>query len=120
MVDKKQEKFQKMLLETRASILHELEVEREYFVYNEQGDIVDVADTQTANNLLNTLSSFDQEKLKDIGIALEKIEDGSYGVCEGTGKKIPEARLNHVPWTRYTTEYATQLERERRMNGLSI
>ncbi len=109
----KLEKYKAMLLEARAAILHELAVEKEYFVYNEQGDVVDIADTQISNSVLNTLSDLDQEKLKDIELALEKIEDGSYGICEGTGRKIPQARLNHIPWTRYTTEYAQQIERSK-------
>ena len=119
MVEKKLAKYKEMLIKAKASILRELETEREYFVYNEQGDIVDLADTQTSNNLLNTLSDLDREKLKDIIIALEKIDEGKYGICEGTGKKIPGARLNHIPWARYSIEYAERVERERRMSSPS-
>ena len=117
MLEKKLKKYKQMLLEERVSLLEELAQGREYFVYNEQGDIVDVAETQISNTLLNTLSDLDQDKLKDINFALDKIEKGSYGLCEGTGKKIPEARLNHIPWARYTIEYAQQIERERRLSA---
>ena len=117
MLDRKLQKYKQMLLEERASLLEELEQGREYFVYNEQGDIVDVAETQISNALLNTLSDMDRDKLKDINIALEKIENAEYGFCEGTGKKIPEARLNHIPWARHTIEYAQQMEREKRLSA---
>ena len=117
MVEKKLEKYRQMLLKERASLLQELAHGREYFVYNEQGDIVDVAETQISNALLNTLSDLDQEKLKDIDLALDKIEKGSYGICEGTRKKIPAARLNHIPWARYSIEYAQQMEREKRLTA---
>ena len=117
MIEKKLEKYKQMLLEERASLLQDLAHGREYFVYNEQGDIVDVAETQISNTLLNTLSDLDQDKLKDIDFALEKIEKGKYGLCEGSGKKIPEARLNHIPWTRYSIEYAQQMEREKRLSS---
>ena len=119
MADKKEktEKYRKMLLAARAAILRELEFERGYVEHNEQGDIVDVADTQIANSVINTLSALDQKKLKDIDLALEKIEKGTYGTCEGTGKKIPAVRLQHIPWARYTIEYAEKLEREQRMSN---
>ncbi len=118
MEQKKLEKYKKMLLDTRVEILRELEVEREFFTYSDQGDIVDIADGQISNIVLSALSELDQEKIKDIDLALEKIEKGEYGICEGTGKKIPEVRLNQLPWTRYTTEYAAQIEKERRSAGV--
>ncbi len=110
----KQEKFKERLLKAKAEILKELEVEQEYFVFNDQGDLVDIADNMISNELLNKLSDMDIEKLKAIDIALEKIDKGSYGICEGTGKAIPEARLNAIPWAAHTVEYAQQLEKARK------
>ena len=110
----KLEKYRKRLLKARADILRELEVEKEYFVYNEQGDIVDVAGGMISNEILTRLSDMDVEKLNLIDKALEKVDAGTYGICEGTQKKIPDARLNQIPWARYTTEYAEQLERSNR------
>ena len=37
---------------------------------------------------------------REIEEALKRIEKGSYGVCELTGKNIPKARLEAIPWTR--------------------
>lgn len=110
----KQEKFKEKLLKAKAEILKELEVEQEYFVFNDQGDLVDIADNMISNELLNKLSDMDIEKLKAIDIALEKIDKGTYGICEGTGKIIPEARLNAIPWAAHTVEYAQQLEKARK------
>ena len=56
MLEKKLEKYKQILLEERSTLLQELAHGREYFVYNEQGDVVDVAETQISNTLLNTLS----------------------------------------------------------------
>ena len=110
----KLEKYKDRLLESKAEILRELEIEREYLVYNDQGDLVDIADNMINNEVLSKLSDMDVQKLEQIGHALEKVDNGTYGICEGTGKKIPEARLNHIPWARYTMEYAEQLEKQRR------
>ena len=48
--------------------------------------------------------------LREIDNALGRIEDGSYGTCEGTGEQIPKARLEAKPWARYCVDYARKLE----------
>ena len=40
------------------------------------------------------------------------IRDSTYGICELTGKPIPIPRLDAIPWTRFTVEAQSQLERE--------
>ena len=59
-----------------------------------------------------SLLSSDQDAIYEIEEALKRIEKGSYGVCELTGKKVPKARLEAIPWTRFTVEAQAQLERE--------
>jgi RNA polymerase-binding protein DksA len=59
-----------------------------------------------------SLISSEQNALYEIDQALRRIRDGTYGMCEATGKPIPEDRLNAVPWTRFTLEIEEQLERE--------
>jgi len=53
----------------------------------------------------------DRRLLRDINSALGKIQDGSYGICEGTGKPISKPRLEAQPWARYSIEHARKLER---------
>lgn len=55
----------------------------------------------------------DRELLREINIALGKIQNGSYGICEGTGKPINKPRLEAQPWAKYSIEYARQLEKNR-------
>ncbi|HEY1683482.1 MAG TPA: hypothetical protein VGG19_01850 [Tepidisphaeraceae bacterium] len=52
----------------------------------------------------------DRVLLREINIALAKIHDGTYGVCEGTAKPISRARLEAQPWAKYSIEYARKLE----------
>ncbi len=54
----------------------------------------------------------DRQLLREINQALAKIRDGSYGVCEGTGKPISRARLEAQPWARFSIEYARRLEKK--------
>lgn len=49
--------------------------------------------------------------LAEIQLALKRIEDGEYGICEGLGTPIEKRRLEAIPWTRYSLEYAQLLEK---------
>jgi RNA polymerase-binding protein DksA len=53
----------------------------------------------------------DRNLLREINAALAKIQNGTYGICEGTGKPISKPRLEAQPWARYSIEHARQLER---------
>ena len=53
----------------------------------------------------------DRNLLREINAALAKIQNGTYGICEGTGKPISRPRLEAQPWARYSIEYARQMER---------
>jgi DnaK suppressor protein len=48
--------------------------------------------------------------LGEIDGALGRIEEGKYGICEGTGTQIGKARLEAKPWARYCVDYAQKLE----------
>ena len=73
------------------------------------------AGTDTADrDFALSLISNEQEALKEIVDAIERMKKGGYGVCEITGKAIPHARLMAVPFTRYSLEGQKELERNRR------
>ena len=55
-----------------------------------------------------------ERRLGDIDRALQKIEDGSYGICDDTAEKIPKGRLEAVPEAIRTVEAQERFERERR------
>jgi RNA polymerase-binding transcription factor DksA len=73
------------------------------------------AGTDTADrDFALSLISNEQEALKEIADAIERMKKGTYGTCEITGKVIPVARLTAVPFTRYSLEGQKELERNRR------
>ena len=47
-----------------------------------------------------------RKELAETQRALDKFEDGTYGVCERCGRPIGEARLEAMPATRYCIEHA--------------
>jgi RNA polymerase-binding transcription factor DksA len=61
-----------------------------------------------------SLLSQEQDALYEIEEALKRIELGAYGVCEMSGKAIPHARLEAIPFARFTVECQQQLEKENR------
>jgi RNA polymerase-binding protein DksA len=52
----------------------------------------------------------DRNLLREINSALAKIQDGTFGLCEGTGKPIGKPRLEAQPWARFSIEWARKLE----------
>lgn len=57
-----------------------------------------------------SMLSQEQDALYEIEEAMSRIRKGTYGVCELTGKPISKARLQAIPWTRFSLEAETQLE----------
>ena len=55
-----------------------------------------------------------ERRLQNVERALQKIKEGTYGVCEDTGEPIPKGRLEAVPEAIYTVEAQQRHERERR------
>ena len=68
----------------------------------------DAYDRDFALNLL----SKEQDALQEIQAALERIADGSYGICGLSGKRIPQARLEAIPFARLTVECQSKWEQE--------
>jgi DnaK suppressor protein len=113
--------FKQALLEKRREILKNVtEFEDEALKKSRldaSGDLssmpIHMADLGTDNYEQEfALDLMDSERrlLKEIDDALQRIEEGTYGVCESTGKSIRKARLKAQPWARYCVEYARKLE----------
>ena len=61
-----------------------------------------------------SLLSQEQDSLFEINQALKRIELGTYGMCEMSGKPVPHPRLEALPFTRYTVECQAELEKRNR------
>jgi RNA polymerase-binding transcription factor DksA len=59
-----------------------------------------------------SLLSQEQDALYEIDQALKRIELGTYGTCEMSGKPIPHARLEAIPFARFTVQCQAQLEKQ--------
>ncbi len=68
-------------------------------------------DTYDRDFDLGMLSS-EQDAIYQIEQAIDRINSGTYGICELTKKPIERARLEAIPWTRFSAEAEKELERE--------
>jgi DnaK suppressor protein len=76
------------------------------------GDTLDAA-LDTAHDEINSqLAEMESRELARIEKALERMRNGTYGICEVTGKPIPLTRLQALPYA--TTRVDAQRELERR------
>jgi len=116
--------FRGLLLQKRKEIFQNVfEIEGEALKKSRldaSGDLssmpIHMADIGTDNYEQEfALDLMDSERriLHEIDDALQRVEEGVYGVCEGTGQPIPKARLEAQPWARYCVEYARMVEEGR-------
>jgi RNA polymerase-binding transcription factor DksA len=59
-----------------------------------------------------SMASSEQEALYEIDQALDRLQTGTFGICELTHRPIERERLEAVPWTRFSASAEKQLERE--------
>lgn len=71
------------------------------------------SDAFEQENTLNLLAT-EQQTLEEIGDALDRVAQGTFGACEECGEAIPKARLKELPWTRYCVACARKVERRTR------
>lgn len=115
-------KYVKLLLDLRDRLLDDIEFHASDNLKRTQKDASSdlsaysfhMADAGTDNfdrEFALSMVSNEQEALYEINEAFKRIENGTYGVCEMSGKPIPKARLAAIPWARYTVECQTEFEK---------
>jgi DnaK suppressor protein len=85
--------------------------EEEDFTEHDSGDMSHSLFTREMDA---TVGQTLERRLQNVERALQKIEEGTYGICEDTGEPIPRGRLEAVPEAIYTVEAQQRHERERR------
>ena len=61
-----------------------------------------------------TIHRYDDRRLRAVERALQKIQEGTYGLSDVSGKPIPRARLKAIPEALLTVEEEAQIEKHRR------
>lgn len=109
-------KFKTRLLEMRTQITHTLqetqqEVKRpdEATGYSQHQADQGTDDFDRTINL--ELTQAEMQLLRQIDHALEKIEEGTYGICDITKEDIPLKRLEAIPYAVMTVEAQDKFEK---------
>jgi DnaK suppressor protein len=99
----------KKLLLKRAELMNRFQSSKIQFIESERGSGGDEID-QTVQQLEEHTFLVNQDRLRlqliEIEMALSRIENGTYGICEETDEPIEIDRLLAVPWTRLSIEGA--------------
>jgi DnaK suppressor protein len=118
---KELEAYKKILLQLRTKIAGDLQhIEGDTLSGNQpnhSGELSDVADIATDNydrELNIGLATNEQQLLNDIDVALKRIEEGTYGICEIYGTLIPKKRLMAMPYTRLSMKAQEEEEKNQR------
>jgi DnaK suppressor protein len=109
------EQVRKILLDMREKLLagiSESPVPEALITQTDIGDIIDQAGDERDRELSLLLSGRDKEKLHAINAALEKIKEGTYGICEECGDKIGPARIKVMPLAQLCVACQAKFEKE--------
>ncbi|MEA2624151.1 MAG: DnaK suppressor protein [Candidatus Binatota bacterium] len=79
-------------------------------------DAYDVASEERDREINLLLTDRDRSKLQAIDDALERIDQGTYGICESCEEEIAAERLKAMPFTRLCVQCQTEQENEARKN----
>ena len=72
--------------------------------------MADAGTDQYDQDFALSMISSEQSALYEVDQALNRICNGTYGICELTGKEIEEERLDAILWTRFSLEAQKELE----------
>ena len=112
------ERMKQSLSELKSEIIDNLVASNEDFKQIVEGmdpkDMADIASDDIDRKMIETLGSQELKRLKLIDSALTRIEQGKYGLCMKCGKKIPQDRLDAIPYALMCIECKTAEERRNR------
>ncbi len=115
---KELEHYLKLLLEKRVDIVGDMDsMSTEALRLNDSNlstmplHMADIGSDNFEQELTLGLVESERRLLGEIDEALERIVDRTYGMCQATGKPIPQERLEIKPWAKYTVEAAREIER---------
>ena len=84
------------LIETHGTVQEELQALQ---AEDRNSEYEEGAQRKLAQDVLTTLSESERREVLQIGGALSRMDEGSYGVCVDCGQEIPMERLRALPFT---------------------
>ncbi|MCA9302619.1 MAG: TraR/DksA family transcriptional regulator [Phycisphaerales bacterium] len=110
--------YKAILLAKRAELLGDIQHLEDEALKSGTGDSAHTTNhitEQGSDNYDQTLNlnlaAVDRKRLAEIDEALQRIVDKTYGACMITGEPIKKARLDELPWAKYSIKAAQELDR---------
>lgn len=115
MDQKKLEHYKALLLSHRQQILNSGLLNQSEDLHVKEEDLAD--ETDLASSLIQqqiscTIRDREFVKLRKIDLALDRIQEGTYGHCEECEEEINSKRLENQPWADLCIQHAEERERE--------
>jgi RNA polymerase-binding protein DksA len=111
-------RMEKSLTDLKMEIIANLVASNEDFKEIVEGmdpkDLADIASDDIDRKMIEALGSQELKRLKLIDSALTRIQQGKYGLCVKCGKRIPQERLEAIPYALMCIECKTAEERRNR------
>jgi RNA polymerase-binding protein DksA len=115
------EKFRKLLEEEHARVQSEFDaLHTQAHAASQEDEVGELASYDQHQGDVGTetflrerdfaLEASAETILRQIEVALRKIDEGTYGICERCGKEIAAARLQAIPYTPFCIECAARVE----------
>ncbi|MDR1307349.1 MAG: TraR/DksA family transcriptional regulator [Treponema sp.] len=112
------DRMKQSLTTLKSEIISNLMVSSEDFKEIVEGmdpkDLADIASDDIDRKMIEALGSQELKRLKLIDSALTRIEQGKYGLCMKCGKRIPQDRLEAIPYALMCISCKTAEERRNR------
>jgi DnaK suppressor protein len=108
------ERFRKILLKERERIIGDVKQMDESSKEMGQDGIQDIGDEAATiynKQILLTLNENERMRLRDLDESLDRIESGTYGICEECGEPVGLKRLEVRPVAKYCVPCLTKLEK---------
>ncbi len=107
------DRFKQILLDMKADVTHRIEsIDRDIRHEGMSADWSEQASERENDEVLESLGNSSEQELALIKLALQRIENGTYFLCEECGKDIPPARLELLPFAVYCVDCAEKLEQQ--------
>jgi RNA polymerase-binding protein DksA len=104
------------LYHERNALLEEIshfDADLQFIAEDRESELEEQAQEEWAGRVVQRLKERSRREIEEIDAALERISDGTYGICNGCARPIPWRRLRALPGTRYCVKCAREREESR-------
>lgn len=120
-IDKKQySEFRKFLEDRKNTLLQHIEnvgAELSYLDQSRPPELSEEAQEEAAAISLKALDERERQELEDILLAIEKLDNKTYGTCDNCEEPIAMARIKYLPSVRYCISCQTKMEEKGKHKG---